>query len=462
MLLSLRTMRCPGLVLLVLLCAPSAVLGGCTCGSKSAPSPVASSGASAAPGLSGQGSAGASASASGGPSLDDAVFSAPIAAARVGHVDVVAGLVAAEGLVRVRAVAGGKTAWTADALRGVTWAPDAELHLRPAGDGAALVWRGLHDGKVGRVLVLLGPHGEPRGAPTEIGAAFCATSDGMAWIDPRASGPSRVMARRWADAAAREVVAVSPDRDPALACASHAVYVLGDGDDDLTASSFVPGDAAAQPPRAVIRDADFGDDDEREHDAYTVGDDLALVRVGGAGALALREIPRGTDPGPWRKLKHAISPDDDVVAVDGDADATFVVFTHDADDACPGVGSTAESVRALRIDRKSGAETVLDLAAPDCNRSPGPFWIAAAPAGPTIGWVERATKLPPKAAPIAGVAVRSIAAAAGTVTPRRIDVMADAVADTGCDEQGCSVAALLRPAGGDGMQPEPIAVFAYP
>jgi hypothetical protein len=313
---------------------------------------------------------------------------------------------------------------------------------------------------VGRALVLIGPRGELRGEPTEVGAAFCATADGLAWIDPRTSGPTRVLARRLGDAAAREVLSVSPDRDPALVCGDHAVVVLGDGDDDLTATAFVPG-AAAKPRVVAIRDADFGDDDEREHDAYTLGDDLGLVRVGSSGAVALREIPRDSVPTAWRRLKQTIPPDDDVVAVDGDADATLIAFTHDADDACPGIGSTAESVWVLRVDRKTGAESLLSLAPADCDRSPGPFWIAAAsPGGPTVAWVERTTKLPAKAAPIAGVALRTIAA--GGTKGRRIELVADAVVDAGCDDRACSLAALVRPADGDGMQPEAISVFSYP
>jgi hypothetical protein len=308
-------------------------------------------------------------------------------------------------------------------------------------------------------MVLLGPHGEVRGEPMEIGAALCTTAEGLAWIDPRATGPARVLARRWSEAAAREVVSVSADRDPALVCGDHAVLVLGDGDDDLTATSFVPGDAAGQPPRVVSRDGDFGADEEREHDAYAVGDDLGLAHVGASGAVALREMPRGGAPAPWRRLKQTISPEDDVVAVDGDADATLVVYTHDADDACPGIGSTAESVRALRVDRRTGAETVLDLAPADCDRSPGPFWIAPSPGGPTVAWVERSAKAPAKAAAIVAVALRTLSG--GAVKPRRIDVQADAVSDSGCDDAGCSIAALLRPPGGDGMQPEEIAVFSY-
>jgi hypothetical protein len=148
--------------------------------------------------------------------------------------------------------------------------------------------------------------------------------------------------------------------------------------------------------------------------------------------------------------------------VDGDADTTLVVFTHDADDACPGIGSTAESVRALRVDRKTGAESLLELAPADCDHSPGPFWIAtAAPGGPAIAWVERTTKLAAKAAPITGVALRSFPPGA-EVKPRRIDLQADAVVDAGCDARGCSFAALLRPTDADGMQPEAIAPFSYP
>jgi hypothetical protein len=440
-----------------LLFVPAALAGGCTCGSKSSTAPVQPPAASVetAPPASGNAPGAASAAP-----LDAGVFSAPIAGTRVGHVDVVAGLVASEGVVRALAIAGGKPVWAVDALRGVSWAPDAEIRLRPAGDGVALVWRGPRAGKSGRVLTILGPRGESRGEPIEVGASLCTTADGLAWMDARATGSARVLARRWSETVSREIVAVSPDRDPALVCGDHAVLVLGDGDDDVTATSFVPGEAAAQPPRVVSRDGDFGDDDERDHYAYAVEDDLGLVRVGASGAVALREMPRGGGPGAWRKLKQTIPPDDDVVAVDGDADATLLVFTHDADDACPGIGSTAEGVRALRVDRRTGAEAVLDLAPPDCDRSPGPFWIASSPGGPTVAWVERAAKAPAKTPAIAAVALRTMAG--GAVNARRIDLQADAVSDSGCDDAGCSIAALLRPPGGDGMQPETIAVFAYP
>src|SRR5208283_174791 len=107
-------------------------------------------------------------------------------------------------------------------------------------------------------------------------------------------------------------------------------------------------------------------DDEREHDAYSIGDDLGLVRVGASGAVALRELPRGGAPGPWRKLKQALATDDDVVTVDGDATATLIVVTHDAEDACAEGGVASDSVRAIRVDRKTGEESIVALAPADC------------------------------------------------------------------------------------------------
>jgi hypothetical protein len=443
-------MRIPGLLFAV----PLFAAGGCTCGSRSTPEPPASSSSGAA-----STTPPPSASA-GSASRDGAVFSAPIAAARVGHVDVVAGLVATEGVIRAMGMVDGKAAWVADVLRGVSWSPDVEVHMRPAGDGVALVWRGPRQGKTTRQLVLFGPHGEARGEPVEIASGFCATADGMAWIDPHTSGRTRVLTRGWTAATAHEVTTLSPERDPALVCAEHAIFVLGDGDDDLTVTSFAPGDAAAEAPRVAAREADFRSDEEREHDVYAVGDDLVFVRVGSSGALQLRDLPRAGAPGPWRKMKQTISPDDDVVAVDGDADSTLVVFTHDADEACPGIGSTAESVRALRVDRKTGAEAVLELAAPDCDHSRGPFWVGRSGGGPSVAWVERALKLPPTGPPVSGVAVRAITT--GGVKPHRIDLQADAIADAGCDDHGCAVAALVRAPGDDDMRPEAIAVFPYP
>ena len=430
-------------------CLVPALLAGCTRGGMNAKR-EATNGTDAAP---------AAVEAVARPTSDLGVFSAPIGATRVGGLNVVAGLVAAEGIVRVMALVQGTVVWSADALRGVTWTADAELRLQPAASGVAVFWRGMHEGRVSRTLVLLGPRGEPRGDPVEIGGTFCGTADGLAWIGTRAAGRARVRARRWADLESRDVLTLPPDRDPTLVCGDHDVVVLGDGDDDLTASTFIPGDTAARSPAALMRNVDFGDD-EREHDAFSIGDDLGLVRIGTSGAVALREVPRGGAPGPWRKLKHSLSTDDDVVTVDGDATGIVIVVTHDADDACAEGGAAAESVRALRVDRKTGEESIVPLASADCDRSRGPFWIASAPSGSLVAWVERRTAQSPKAAPVAGLSFRVFRA--DGVLAGRIEQPADAIADSGCDDEGCSVAALIREPGADGTRPAPIRVFAYP
>jgi hypothetical protein len=437
---------------------PVASLSGCTCGNKQGtgqPAPPASSSGAAAS---------ASAATAPAPAVSaTAVFSAPIAAARSGGGDAVAGLVAAAKLVRVVDFSGGgaEPAWTSDAMTDVTWAPDSDLRAIPTAGGLALVWHGPRDGKSGRTLVRVDAHGAPVGGPQDIGAAYCVTDGGVVWIEARSSGASRVLARGWSEADARPVTTVAADRDPALLCADHDVVALGGGDDDLSATVLTPGDATARPTFTLVRDADFGDDDEREHYPYTVGDDLGIVRVGSSGALALRRVPKGGAPTAWKRLKHTIPVDDDVVAVDGDGSSIVIVYTRDADDQCPGVASTAESVRALRVDLQSWDEKAFDLAAANCERYPGPFWITSSPAGTIVGWVDRRAGAAAGAPAIAGASFR-VLSADGTARSKTIEQPADALVDMGCDGRGCAVAALVRPPGGDGMQPEAIQVLPYP
>ena len=392
------------------------------------------------------------------------VFSAPIAAARVRHETVVAGLIAPDGVIRVMGLRDGPPAWTADVLRGATWIPDAELTVQPAGDGAAVIWRGSFAGKTGTTVVLLGPHGEPRGDAIAIGADSCTTADGLAWIEPRGSGPARVRARRWADPGPTDVVTVPADRAPTLSCGEHEAFVLGDGDDDLTATPFPPG-TPGRSPVIAIRDRDFGDDDEREHRAYVVGDVLGVVRIGGGGGIGTREIEHAHAT-PWHRLKHAVSGDDEVVALDGDAEATLFVLTRETSEPCAGGDSGALGVRALRVDRKTGSETAVSLAQPDCASVPGPFWIGApgaTPAASVVAWAHRKAKRPATAAPIDGLVYRVLASDRSTpLTMATIDVQAEALVDAGCDDTGCFAAALVRGADADGGGPEPIVVLRYP
>jgi hypothetical protein len=252
------------------------------------------------------------------------------------------------------------------------------------------------------------------------------------------------------------VALVPSDRAASVLCGDHDAFLLGDGDDDLTSITFSPEERQATPPTVVIRDSDFGDDDERDHHAFTTGDTLGLVRVSGSGAVALRDVSR-SGASPWRRLKHKVGPDDDVVAADGDGATTLIVFTHDVEEACDG-GSMAEGARVLRADRAAGQDAVFDLARADCRAARGPFWVATASAGAFVAWVERSSGAAPGGAAIDAIA---FGAPGGASPTGRIDLAADAVVQGGC-EGDCWAAALVRAPDADASQPEAIVLRAYP
>ena len=328
---------------------PVASLAGCTCGNKQStaqPAPTASSSA-----------ASAVASASAAPAASaTSVFSAPIGGARWSGSDAVAGLVAASSLVRAAGFSGAaaEPAWTSDAMTDVTWAPDSEVRVIPTAGGLALVWHGPRGGKSSRTLLRLDAHGGPLGGPQDVGAAYCVTDGGVAWIEARSSGPSRVLARGWSETDAHPVATIAADRDPALLCADHDVVALGGGDDDLV------GDRAhsrrrrrssrvhPRPRRRLRRRRRaralplHGGGRPRHRARRLVGRALAAPGAQGRRTDCL-EAAEAHHPGRRRRRRGRRG-----------CSSVVIVYTRDADDACPGVASTAESVRALRVDRRPG------------------------------------------------------------------------------------------------------------
>jgi hypothetical protein len=397
----------------------------------------------------------------------DPVFSAPIAAARMAQGSVVAGLVATQKVIRVVGFPDGKPSWTTDVLPGVKWSEAAELGIQRAADGVVVFWRDSAVGP-GGAAVFLGPDGQMRDTPLEVGSAVCTTVGGIAWIAARPIPPApehavHVLARAWGERAGHEVMTLSPDRSPTLVCGTHSVFALADGDDDLTVDVFVPGSAAARRPTLVIRNSDFADE-EREHESFTVADDLEIARVGVGGSVATRTVMGDRDASPWRRLKHVLSDEDDLVAIDGQPQRSLFVFTRDSDSACPTPESGGQRVRALDVDRATGADRLVELAPPDCQGQRGPFWIPAGLAearGPIVAWVERGPGTGDrKVPPISGLTYRVLGPQG--VRSGRLSIAADALVDGDCDDAACFAAALLREPGGDGMSPGPIAVVTYP
>jgi hypothetical protein len=429
--------------------------GGCTCGNKSSqrpPEPAVSSSA-----------ASASSAAAPANQTDGVRFSAPIGAARVASGVAVAGLVVPNKTITLVSLnPDGTQAWTSDVLRDVAWTNDAELTVYRAGDGAAVVWRGLREGKSGRYLVVTGPRGEPRAAPIDIGATPCATTDGLAWVEHRNNDPFRVRELAWTATEPKEVGTVPPERDPTLVCGDRGLFVFADGEDDLTLSTAASLDARAGAPVVAMDDRDFGEEEEREHDVYAHADDVGLLRVGGSGVMRLRETRKGVLL-PWRKLTHKLATDDDVVAVDADSTTLVIVYSHDESDRCAD-GASAESVHALRVDRASGEEARLKLAAAECGKELSGFWVATPSPSPVVAWLERGKRTDSTSAPIRALMHRAIAGGATEAT--RVAQPADALVDGGCDTASnsgaCYAVALVREPGTDGMTPEPLRLLRFP
>ncbi len=394
-------------------------------------------------------------------------FSAPIAAARVsGSSDVVVvGLDVASKAIRLQHVgASGEVKADRTVLEDVAWSSDADLKLFASAGGTSLVWRGKHHGKQGRTLVLLGADFTPRAGqkPIEVGAASCATQDAFVHADGK-----KIAAQLFASGAAAGAVDVPRDREVALACGAHRAFVVLEHDDgaDLGVAETTAGDAGsislapAVATKPLLREGELGDE-ARERAEYVVGDELGVVRLSSGGALAWRETKDGK-PGRLTKLKTTIPQDDDVVAVDASPRIVTVVYTEETEAGCPAGSSPKAKVMALRIDRATAADSVVELAAGSCGREIGPFYLAAAGDAVNVAWVERV--------PTAGKARPPIAALAHALVPvegtakgvARIDVEADALADAGCDATQCYAAALVRNPGTDGMVPGPITVLRY-
>jgi hypothetical protein len=390
-----------------------------------------------------------------------ASYSNPIAAARIANGSVIAaGLYASGSAVLLTGFRpNGAPEWTAEVFRGAVWSADAELRVLPAGDGAAIVWRGAVGEKAARFMTIVGPRGEARGAATEVGSALCTTADGVAWIDREGAEPVRVhvRARAWSDAAPRELLQLAAEPMPTLACGDHQVHVVVDGEDDLRVTSLPPGDGGAPAAVVLSRDKDFADDAEDDHKIFTAGDDVGIVRVAESGVISVREMVGGTLL-PWRKLRVRLAVEDDVlVAVDADAATLLLMYAHDQSDLCSSA-AVAKSLHVIRVDRKSGTESRSLLAGADCGKETGPFWIASVSRG-VVAWIERAKRSDPNAAPIRALVSRALGNDAEAAT--RVEQPSDAIVEAGCDADACYAAALVREVGADGMAPEPVRLLRF-
>ncbi|MBX3191761.1 MAG: hypothetical protein KF819_32525 [Labilithrix sp.] len=434
-------LRASRAVAFVLACGASA----CTCSKGSAPA----SGDAA----SGEDAAVATREAEAPAVAQAAGLSAPIAASRGDAGDVVvAGLDVPAKAIRVQRISS-KDEVVADKtiLEGVSWSSDAELKMAPAGAGVAITWRGLRGGRLVRQHVVLGADLAAKGEPIEVAAASCATQDGFWFTDG-----ARAHGRPWSGSTVSTTL--PKHDDAAIVCGAHRAFALLD-EEESASLVVLGGDAGAM---TVLKDSDFGEDEQRERAEFTVGDDLGVVRLATSGALAVRELHGGA-LGPLRKLKRRIPHDDDVVAVDASASTIVVIYTQDVGEGCAKTGGSGPStkVTALRVDRAGEGEEVIELSPGTCGREVGPFFTGVIGDEVSVAWIERVPggSLKSARAPIAALAHRVVKAAGASVA--RVEQPADAIVDAGCDATRCYAVALVRRPGADGMVPGFARVLRY-
>lgn len=457
-----------GLLALVVMGGTFAVNGaGCTCskgGDAGGGDGSASSGSSGSSGASGAPGAGAG---QGGAAAHDGAteaggLSAPIAAARGERGEVVvAGLDVPARAIRVQRIsAHDEVLADRTVLPGVAWSSESEMKLVPAAGGVAMTWRGLRGGKLVRQLLVLGPDLAPKGEPVDIAAASCATHDAVWFTDGK-----YVHSRPWTGSPTRSDL--PKDKDAALVCGATRAFALLDGEEGTSLVVFGAGDAGAGVGRAapasasatstsiaLLKESDFGDDEQRERAEFAVGDDVGVVRLATSGSLTLREV-RNDAPGPLRKLKTIIPRDDDVVAVDASPRAIVIVFTEDVGEGCGKQGgspvSASTRVKALRVDRTTFEESTVELSPGGCGRELGPFITGVLGDAVSVSWVERVPVAGKSRAPIAGLVHRTVSPAGPLAALARIEQPADALVDAGCDGARCYAVALARREGMDAM-----------
>ncbi len=402
-------------------------------------------------------------------------LSAPIAAARSENGDVVvAGLDVPAKAIRIQRISAKDEVLTDRTIfADLKWSSESELKMAPAGGGVAVTWRGLRGGKLVRQLLLLGSDLAPKGEPTDVAAASCASHDAIWYTDGK-----RVHARPWSGKPTR--IELPKDKDAALVCGAHRAFALIDDDDGTSVillggsgtsdggasdagAGASAGAGAGSSPVSLFEEKQFGDDDQRERAEYTSGDDLGVVRLATSGALTLREVRAGA-PGPIHKLKTAIPRDDDVVATDASAKIVIIVFTEDVGEKCVAEGgaTTASTrVKALRIDRGTFEESIVELSPGGCGREIGPFFTSAVGDAVSVAWVERIPVAGKSRAPIAGLGYRRVPATGPATELARIEQPADALVDAGCDGTRCFAVALARRSGMDAMVPGLARVLRY-
>jgi hypothetical protein len=407
-----------------------ATFGGCTCGKHDVPAMDA--------GMPPDPSAVANPAVPAEVSLPIAASLAPDGAVWI------AGLSEAQGAFVLERREGDRVAARTNVHAGARWTPDNELRVQATERGVAVGLRGSVGAEQVRSVATLDPAAHPFGAPISLGAAWCATEDGVIVAEPSTASGTTVSLVPWGGVKSVSMQ-VEAERDVVLACGARRAFVLGVGEEDATLATL-PGEGKTI---RALRELE----DEREHQAFVFGDAIGLVQVGATTTRIARTDPSGA-LGPWAKLTRGVGADDDLLGLDGDATTTVLALGHDAGSRCPQEAAT--DLVALRADGKG--EELLPVVQGPCGHDLGPVWVGHVAAGWVVAWVERAPRRASTDAPIVALGYRTV----GEAEPHRVALSADGVAFAGCAPSGCKAAVLERAPNTDGTKPGRVRVVAYP
>ena len=393
--------------------------------------------------------AGAGPAASAAPAVPSAPLSLPLAADHDSSGNVyVAGFVAARNVVDLsRFDDRGRLTWNADALANLGYSSDAHVDVVATPAGAAVVWRGIQNGKRTRVAGWVGADGKV-GATFPVGANACAASSSLFSIG---GGGSSVVVRVMPDGKDKKVATIPEGRDATIVCGTDKrAFLVDEGEDDIGVRAIE--DGKARPRALLVAPDDLGDDEIREHSDFSIGDVLGQMLLTEAGHLVLRQY---TDsPTARRPLAAVIGPDEDLMAVDGNAAHVVALVSREASARCD--GDVGTDVLAVDAPLPAGQERTLEIARGDCGHDLGPYWVAPTGGALYVAWLVRG----PRSGDHAPVEALDWAKLDGPVN--ELKMSAEDVVFAGCANEKCAFAALDRPEGTDGMVPGAARIIAIP
>jgi hypothetical protein len=390
-------------------------------------------------------------------------FSRPVAAARAG------GAVAVVG--RDRATRELALAKIDDAAPGVVTAAALpagldEPELVGSARGFGLLARAAGESGEGRVLYRLGlAQDAGAGARLAVGAASCATEDGVYSLARDAAG--------WTgsffsldDVTADPVTLALPGRSEAtVVCGQHRAFVVLSPPGELRAIAWSKTEHGAR-PTALPRPTTTGDEDTA---MAAMDDELAIVKLERSVVHTL--VWTGSGNVAWRKAEPIAREGLALEAVEADKGkiGVLLVRTIAKVKGCPAGETTDAALEVALVDAATGklVRAPESLETWKCGAEPGPFFAGWAGGKLVVAWPRGADAACVRAGvKRGGIGYAEVDPASGRARAGRVGRPAETIAPAGCDGTKCYAVALTRGAEPCGAVDAPDAgrleVIAYP